>query len=372
MKKLLLSAFAALLLVAFTVPAMAATNAATFYGNVRYWNWIVKQDDNFKLNKTGYDDTDLVWGADIYDNRFGVRLQEGNIKANIEIRPFSASYFRQFWASYTFGNTEMLIGFTWSPFFCPVTTSIYTAGGLQGDWGDMAACLRSDMIGFKTNLGFGHLFLALEPPSTGNIYDITDSAEATPLQADIDTFLPRIEANLTVNAGPANVGLFGGYNTYKVVNSMDNSKTIKSYIYGARVEVPVGPVSLRGILWKAQNMGNYGYAFGGTQPGITKAVMVNGDVEDASTLGYAAAATFRITDMVSVDAGYGHAKYERYKDEEAAGAFYYVRFPITIAKGFTVTPEVGRLALKDSTDAAGNDTTQGNETWYGLYWQINF
>jgi hypothetical protein len=283
------------------------------------------------------------------------------------------------------------MGFTWSPFFCPVTTSIYTAGGLQGDWGDMAACLRSSMIGIKSDLGFAKMFLALEPPHTGGIGGTTTTTPVFATDAagnelpgvvigttttdavkDYDTFLPRIELNLTFNAGPANVGLFGGYNAYKVVDSTDSSETITSNIYGLRVEVPVGPVSLRGIVYNAKNMGNYGYAFGGTQPYFASAVVVDGDIEDSSTFGYALAGSFRFSDMISVDLGYGHAKYERYLQEEQAGSFYYVRFPITIAKGFTVTPEVGKLAKGDLTAADGTSTDGGNLTWYGLYWQINF
>jgi hypothetical protein len=368
MKKLLLIVFAVVLAVAFCAPAMAATNSATFYGNVRFWNWIQHSDSAY--NGTPYSDTDLVWDVDQYDNRFGIRLEEGPIKANLEVRPISGSYFRQFWGSYTFGQTEVLMGFTWSPFFCPVTTSIYTAGGLQGDWGDMAACLRSSMIGIKSNLGFAKMFLALEPPHTTGITDITDPL--TQLQSDTDTYLPRIELNLTFNAGPANVGLFGGYNAFKLVNSVDQSETLTSNIYGLRVEVPVGPVSLRGIVYNAKNMGNYGYAFGGTQPYFASAVVVDGDIEDSSTFGYALAGSFRFSDMISVDLGYGHAKYERYAEEEQPGSFYYIRFPITIAKGFTVTPEVGKLAKGDLTAADGTSTDGGNLTWYGLYWQINF
>jgi len=375
MKKLLLIVFAVVLAVAFCAPSMAATNSATFYGNVRFWNWIVKSDDNFPAypfykQNSGFDDTDLVWSPDIFDNRFGIKLKEGPIKANLEVRPLNGSYFRQFWGSYTFGQTEVLMGFTWSPFFCPVTTSIYSAGGLQGDWGDMASCLRSNMIGFKSNLGFAKMFLALEPPVTSGISDVT--AGPAPLQSDFDTYIPRIEVNFTFNAGPANVGLFGGYNAYKVVDNTDESETITSNVYGLRLEVPVGPVSARGIVWNAKNMGNYGYAFGGTQPYFASATFVNGNVEDSSTFGFALAGSFRFSDMVSVDLGYGHAKYERYAQEEQSGSFYYVRFPITIAKGFTVTPEVGRLALGDITDYTGVETSVGNLTWYGLYWQINF
>ncbi len=377
MKKLALFALAALLLIAFTAPAMAATNKATFYGNVRYWNWWVHQDSDAagSKNTVNKGDNDLVWSSDFYDNRFGIKLNEGKIKANLEVRPLNGSYYRQFWASYAFTDTvEMLFGFTWSPFFCPVTTSIYTAGGIQGNWGDMASCLRSDQVGFNLKFGFGNVKIALEPPNTSDNQAKTALSGFT--ATDTDTYLPRIEAHATFMLGPAHLGLFGGLNKYDAVDTNDKEETVTSYMYGLRVVVPVGPLSVRGIIWTGQNQNNYGYAWGPHKPRYASAQYINGKVEDSDALGYAAAVKYKVNDMLAVDVGYAHAKYEGYRKEEDPGSFYYVAVPITIAKGFTVQIEAGQLDLKDYTPAGGQtpgvNYDEGKESWYGLYWMINF
>jgi len=49
----------------------------------------------------------------------------------------------------------------------------------------------------------------------------------------------------------------------------------------------------------------------------------------------------------------------------------YAMLPITIAEGFTITPEIGVIDKEDHT-VAGVKTEQGDMTYYGAVWKIHF
>ena len=78
-------------------------------------------------------------------------------------------------------------------------------------------------------------------------------------------------------------------------------------------------------------------------------------------------------DMFSVEAGYGYVETEfdhpggGFGIEDGA-ASYYLQFPITLAPGVFVTPEVGMIDYDENAFGADESET----TYFGAKWQINF
>jgi len=56
---------------------------------------------------------------------------------------------------------------------------------------------------------------------------------------------------------------------------------------------------------------------------------------------------------------------------EISNSVYYIQMPITLAKGVTVTPEVGRFDEKEYV-VDGQTVDDGNAFYYGAYWRIDF
>jgi hypothetical protein len=94
----------------------------------------------------------------------------------------------------------------------------------------------------------------------------------------------------------------------------------------------------------------------------------DGDVEDNDGWGFLAVVGFTMSDMIRFEGGYGWSEYDADFEEEDATSCYYVQASINIAKGFFVVPEIGYIDFQDGPD--GED--QGDTTYYGLKWQINF
>jgi hypothetical protein len=114
------------------------------------------------------------------------------------------------------------------------------------------------------------------------------------------------------------------------------------------------------------NLGPYGmWEQGANDPTITA-----GEVNDNDSMGYVLVAGFKVSDTISLEAGYGHQESEMDVTGSEADETdsYYVNATINLAKGCFIVPEIGKLDYKDS--ATGAD--QGEVTYYGAKWQINF
>ena len=102
-------------------------------------------------------------------------------------------------------------------------------------------------------------------------------------------------------------------------------------------------------------------------------------VEDAENFGFFGVFGFKITDMFSIEAGYGQAKSEL--DDPATGgtwkqkkSAFVVFFPISVTRSFIITPEVLWTDEGDfeGPGVAGGKFDRGNKLFYGIYWRIDF
>jgi hypothetical protein len=92
-------------------------------------------------------------------------------------------------------------------------------------------------------------------------------------------------------------------------------------------------------------------------------------IGNIDTVAYTIVGSFKVNDQVTLEAGYGKISNDvddGEQDDEARA--YYLQAAITVADGFTVTPEIGKYDYEE--DCSGND--EGDATYFGAKWQINF
>ena len=346
MKKLLVLLAAGAFVLGLTLPAMSAD--WSFYGSSRLSTFF--DSDSEEVSGTGYDDDDLTWSLQ-GNSRIGANVKAGNIAGRFEYG--SGPNLRLLYGTWNFGAGSLLVGQSYTPWNYFISNQVY--GGDQdllptgGMYDGRRPMIQLSSHGFK---------LALVQPNTATLGGYG--------QVDTDTSIPKIEASYAFNAGPAKLSLFGLYNTFDAVDAANNEEGVDSYGLGFGFMMPFGAAYLNGNIWMGQNIGASGiWNFGADDPTWDGTSIVDND-----TTGYALVAGFKMSDAISFELGYGSTMNEldvSGADEDEATALY-AQATINIAKGFTVTPEIGKIDYKE--DAAGND--QGDTTYFGAKWQINF
>ncbi len=405
MRKLLVLLAAVAFVVAFTVPAIAADKSVSFYGQV--WFDTFLEDDSKEYN-TGYtfDDSDLRW--DLNDNgtsRFGAKFKWDSMTANIEIRPLSASMYRQWWGSWNFGGGSLLVGHTWSPLYANATiTNQSHAGGTAGGYGFWVGSLRQAQI----RLTMGGLTVALVEPSASSAvlpaYAAASTTILTPAARDkadpkgkwtdlgpvtigynlygipasgykteFDTTLPKLEVTYALKLGQIALVPFLGWQSYDVVAlSNDKSYSIDGMVYGITAKAAFGAGYVNAQVWMTKNGKEWGdlYYTGGFGAFYDAA---SDSIKDEDGMGYGITAGMKLSDTMKFEVGYGSVEYEldRAGTYEDTASAMYAQMTIALAKGFFLCPEIGVIDKGDHT-VAGVKTEQGDMTYYGAAWKIYF
>jgi hypothetical protein len=358
MKKLLFVCFAALLVVAFTVPAMAADEPVwNFYGSARMATWSANSDKY--ITGTNYSDRETRWdlqansriGASVTDGAVGGRFEYG------EDSPNSNTSLRLMYGTWNFGAGTLEVGQDYTPVFSLLSNQTYGDDDDLVSWGGLYEG-RQPMIEVQIA---GFRFAAVRPvANAGNI----DGQYAT---LDHErTVLPKLEARYDLRMGPARVGLMAGYNSVNLVSDTNKTKSLTAWVYGIDAEASFGPAYLKALLWGGKNVGNYGI-YTNTD---SSADWSGTKVTDTDTIGGNLIAGFKVNDMLAFEAGYGYVSSEDdiTTNQKDKGKSYYLQATITLAKNVTVTPEVGVFdGMKDDTGVK-----QGKTTYAGAKWQINF
>ena len=365
MRKLLIGLVAVAFVVAFTVPAIAAEWG--FYGSARMSTFM--DSDSKEVTGTVYDDDDLTWGLQ-GNSRIGATVKAGDIGGGFEYG--SGPNLRKLYGTWTFGAGTLLVGQTYTPVNNFYSNQVYGGDAdllpYGGIYDGRRPMLQLSMGGFK---------VALVEPNTKNIDPVTttttwplgvETVTTTGTFADTDTTLPKLEASYGFNLGPVKLTLMGLYNTYDVVDATDREESISSYFFGLAFKIPVGAAYINGNLWGGQNLGTTGmWLTGDADPTWDS---TNNKIVDNDSLGYYLVAGFKASDMLTFEAGYGYLEHEL--DVSGSNAddtsTYYVNATINLAKGCFVVPEIGKIDYKES--AAKVD--QGDTTYFGAKWQINF
>jgi len=375
MRKLLVLLSAVAFVVAFTAPAMAADWG--FYGSARMTTFM--EDDSKEVTGTDFGDDDLTW--DLQGNsRFGASVKAGDIGGGFEYG--TGVNLRKLYGTWNFGGGTLLLGQTYSPVNMFYSNQVWGSDNDMLNYGGVYGG-RNPMI----QLAMGSLKIALlKPkapggivteataagfefdPTTGGFLPVAATAGVTG-PVDTDTTMPKLEVSYSFKAGPVGLTVVGGYNTYDETDtSNDKGYSIDSYIVGLGFNVGLNAAYVKGNVYTGTNLGPYGmYQAGADDPAYDAGT---DSIKDCDSMGYLVVAGFKVSDAFGLEAGYGHTESEldvagSKADETDA---YYVQATINLAKGCFIVPEIGKIDYKKDADGE----KEGDTTYFGAKWQINF
>ena len=377
---------------AFTATSMAAE--WNFYGSSRMTT--VWYDKSKEVVGTNFDDQDTAWtsqtnarigakvkASDAVSGRFEMGMSSnnghkyGDRTTHPELSNINSDtvWLRLMYGEYNFGSGSLLVGQDYTPTTAilsaniGVLPSVIASQGLtpvndgEGNALQVGAFYISRQPQIK--LKFGGLQLAFIDPKQTTIGAYTDS----------DTTLPRIEASYKFKTDMFSITPYAGYNTTEMSDpTNDNSITVSSYVVGASGDVNFGPMYVKAQVFWSQNPDNYGRS----NVGLYDGAILNAagtDVEDSSCYGGQLIAGFKLSDLLTFEAGYSYDHNEVDLNTGFTGendpSAWYVNATITLAPGVYIIPEVGYFDFGDLELPTG-DIDQGDATYYGAKWQINF
>ena len=408
MKKALIALMALALVAAFAMPAAAAEKSeVSFGGYVAFDTWVVDNEGVAQdLDGDGewdgaWDDTDLIWSLEEVCTRFNASFKRENFTGFVELRPLGGVSYRHWYAEWNFGPGYLLIGQTWAPSFMPVSSSVGPwGGGCSADAGDTGyGAGRDPMIRLRFPFSMGEFTFAAMDPSEGGTRTVFDDT-AGQVVDDEDYTLPRLEAKLAMSMGPVSFNLVGGWLEWEEVfrdqegnnDFSEDEFDIDAWIVAANAKFTAGPFSLAMAGWMGENPVEYGY-YAGTEQGAvfgtnlmptaliedTDADGILDRVSDVDAWGAYISVGFKLNDMVSFAAGGGTREFDGEYDGfsvEDETTHWYVNSTITVAEGFTLTPEVGEFDYEtndwtfDNADPISID--EGSDMYYGIWWKMVF
>jgi len=357
MKKLFVLFVALALVGAFTVPVMAAEDEGavwSFYGNARMGTFFNSKD------KDAGDDDDLQW--DMFGtSRIGARVKAsdsvgGRFEYGVSGKSVGGGHklarVRLLYGTWNFGAGTLVVGRDYTPLLHSFSSQVGMDDG--GLWG---SGILYDGRNPQIKLRLGGFQVALINPKTGVLG----------ADGDVDVSVPKIAAKYRFATDVFHVSVAGGYQTYDVDNSTDaGDYSVDSWVVGIGGGASFGPVGIFTNVYIGQNdaqLGNAHYA-------DASASIIGGQVIDNDTLGFTGGVTFKATDMLSFEGGYGYESAEL--DTSGSNAdetsMYYVQASIVVAPGVKIQPEIGIADWHE--DGTGAD--KGSTTYFGARWIISF
>jgi hypothetical protein len=320
----------------------------SFYGNARMATFWAEESPG----GGGDSDDHLLWALHP-NSRIGARTQNGAIGGRFEYG--TRVNLRHLYGTWDFGKGVLLVGQSSTPLGSFLySNQVYSFDNSLKDVGQVYNG-RRPMLQFQSS-GFKLALVDLHAESelgTGG---------------DVDVSYPKFEIIYNYKGEMFFVDGFAGYQTYDI-ETAGNDFSVDSFVYGIGGGINIGPGYLKVSIYYAQNQGEYGLGYG-TRGGFDGAVIVGNQLYDNETVGGLAVVGFKLNDMVSFEAGYGMTNNSQdapgFQDDDSAA--YYVQVPITLAPGFFIIPEAGKFDFDE--DTAGKD--EGDQTYFGAKWQINF
>jgi hypothetical protein len=347
--------FAAIAMVgAFAFSAVAAD--WSFYGSARMATFSV--DESEEVSGTSGGDKDTLW--DLQGNsRLGANVAAGDVTGRFEfaVDDVAGVTTRILFGEWDFGAGKLGVGQHYTP-----TTILYSnqVFGNDGDllgWGATYDG-RRPMVRLK----FGGFQVAFLKPQADLVAGFDDT----------DTTLPKIAMKYAFKTDRFFVDVYGGYNTAdQVVTATDTETSIDSSVFGVGGGMNFGAFYFKANVYGAVNGGNYGLS---NAEGTDEAIYTGTDFEDVDTIGALLLVGFKMSDMFTFEAGYGFIENSvdiAGVDLEDNANSLYVNAVITLAPGVFVVPEFGIRDYDDAT-VGGVSVDQGDVTYVGAKWQINF
>jgi hypothetical protein len=361
MKKLITILAAIALVCAFTLPAAAAD--WNFYGSARvgtWWTTVNPPND-------GDRDTDLdhfVQG----NSRIGANVKAGDVSGRFEYG--TGINLRLLYGDWNFGAGTLRVGQAYTPINYFPSNQVYNTDTDLLPYGGIYRGRRA-----LVQLQFGTFkFAMVQPEAAGNIgFYMTDPDTGAQVispdvaDGDVDIILPQFEVSYKFKTDMFYVDLFGGYLMYNIEPRGDANfdESIRCYIIGTNLGATFGPVAVKASIYGGGNMGPYGM----WQAGNNDPIFTAGGIEDNTTVAFLGVVTFKATDMLAFEVGYGKIDHDRgdavEKDDTQS---IYANAVVTFAPGVFIVPEIGQVDYGNNFAGA----EEGDDFYLGLKWQINF
>jgi hypothetical protein len=363
MRKLLVVLFAAAFVAGSFIPALAVDFKGVdinFDGRVQFDTYWSDTDD--KLTGTNWDDTEVTWAE--HDSRFRIKFAKGPLKAQFEVQD-GKTPFNTFWAEWNFGPGFLWIGrddpLTFNPTDLPPPRGTYC--------GVAVGAAAADAIRLRFPMGPVTLTMQAMTP-------VQDQFQVTPFTVSTDKELPAFEAKLDFMLGPVACAIFGGWNSYSEVTSLNKEYDIDSSIYGLVVRWFAGPFSFHGAIYDDTNSYNSYPPPWPTEKFIGQPTYnaVNDTIVDTENIGFHLNANYQLNDMVGFSIGYGENSIEddNNPQNEEDGSSWWIAVPIKVTDFFTISPHYNVADFEDTTTGGVSNGDRGKVKYYGVHWQINF
>ena len=370
MKKLAIL-IAAIALVAFTVPAMAAD--WNFYGSARMATYYTS-DYNGTTNSDG-----LQWKGQP-NSRIGAKVKADKIKAQFEYGYSSQRLgshehvrLRRLYANWKFTDGMRLkVGRDYTP----ISQFLSGQVGVE-DNGFVGMGL---LYGFREDqiaLSFGGFTIAALSPTNSNKFYARGGGMPAYGGGNSKQVMPKFEASYYKSFDSWNFGLQGGFNYYSVKDAIrttgskagkEEDIAVTSYLLGATTGFNFGPAYVKAGAYYGVNAGNCGWltTFSGNGSAVWDGK--SDSVDDNEALGGALILGMAVSDMLRFEGGVGYAHQSPDGGKTSDTYNWYAQSVITLAPGVHLIPEVGYWDA--GTSVTG--TKQGNHFYAGGKWQIDF
>jgi hypothetical protein len=344
--------------------------------------WTGINDVDKEANDGVFDDTDTEW-QDLGNSRLGARVQVNDqIGGGFELGFDSTGvYERKIFGTYSFGSGKILVGQDYTPL-----SIFYSGRGSNGDEGLNGFGGTYDGRQEQIKLLRGGLTVALVKPKAVGSGVLDGQATVDYLNVvnvaydDTDTVLPKIVVGYKFKTDMMEINPYVGYQSWDGVfqdaaTANETEESIDSYVAGLGGMFNFGALYLNANVYYAQNPASFGL----TQEAFGSAIYdsATATYEDNTSYGALLVAGFKLSEMFTIEAGYGMSSGSTDipgtgGSVEQTATVYYVNFPITIAPGFFIVPEVAIEDYGDLEVTGEPDTDLGSNTWYGVRWQIDF
>ena len=255
---------------------------------------------------------------------------------------------------------------------------------LMSNWGYIYSG-RHPQVRFewmKDNLGFSLAVVQpmaeLTPQQSGGV--VTGS-QAIPGTVDLYANLPRFDLAAQFTFGGLWVGPGIGWAQYKgegITSGGDD--TITSWIGVLPVKFTAGPFTAKAEVHWGQNNEYEWNGVNSSLRSLPRSVVYvkrDGKIEDTKNVGGFLALEYKLTTDLEVTAGYGIEKLNNdawkkdagYKNDDYTRQAYFIAFPYTVTKNFSIHPEFNYWNFGDSVV---NNSDMGNEWMLGLQFRFVF
>ncbi|MHB8058911.1 MAG: hypothetical protein ACYDHC_13580 [Desulfuromonadaceae bacterium] len=361
-KKVVTIAATAGALAALAVPAMAET---VLYGSARlttFWNTV----DSKGTAGTNTDFEEALHG----NSRIGVNFSSGKLGGKVElgVGPSSVTT-RHMYGTYKFDMGTVLVGQTENPYYLP-SASVAKQDGINNGYGALWDA-RQGQIKLTMNNGF---YVAAIIPTTPNPTAAQTTAGVTAPGLS-QNYLPKMNAGYEGKAGNFAYGAGVVGQTYKLQNATTGvtSASVNSLLGYFHGKLAAGPAAMQFNLGVGQNMGNMGFTLGSTTNTFVPAAGAFAKEDTLTYEGYVQG-SYKLSDMLKLNAGLGYVADDNDRFAKVDDRMMmFVNTNITIAKGFSITPELAYFDQLDNTNATTFASSKGpKEYLVGAKWQMDF